>query len=230
MSDPRGVIVTGGTGALGRANVEVFLAAGDRVVVPWIVKAERDAIAELWAEAAAADRIRLVEADVADERGAAEVARATGEADVLVNGVGGFAGGTPVHETDLELWDHMYRINVRTAAAMSRALLPGMLAHGRGAIVNVASRAAFDCPATLAPYSAAKAALVALTRTLQNEGRAAGVRVNAVVPSTIDTAANREAMPDADFTSWTAPERIARVVHWLCSDAASSVRGSLIEV
>lgn len=233
MPDPRTVVITGGTGALGRANVEAFLAAGDRVVVPWIVKAERDEAAALWSGAIGSGGVELVEADVAEEPGATAVARAArswGGAQVLVNGVGGFGGGTPVWETELAVWDHMYRINVRTAAAMSRALLPDMRVRRSGAIVNVTSKAAFDCPATIAAYSASKAAVAALTRSLQNEVGDAGIRVNAVVPTTIDTSANREGMPDADFSTWTKPAAIARVVLWLASDDAATVRGSLVGV
>src|SRR5512139_3229910 len=140
----RVVIVTGGRGALGRAVVSRFLAAGDRVVVPWIVKRERDAIELDERASLESGRLVLVEADVSEEAGARAVVAGATYADVLVNGVGGFAGGTPLHETELEVWDRMYRLNVRTAAWMSRAVLPIMLARKRGAIVNVASRAAFD--------------------------------------------------------------------------------------
>jgi len=227
---PRVVIVTGGSGALGRANVSRFLAAGDRVVVPWILKSERDAIEAEEGRALAAGRLVLVEADLAEESGARAAAAALADVEVLVNGVGGFAGGSALHETDLEVWDRMYRLNVRTAVAMSRAVLPGMLARGRGAIVNVASRAAFDAPPGIAAYSASKAAVVTLTETLQREVQARGVRVNAVVPTTIDTPANRAAMPDADFSLWTPPARVAEVIFWLASDAGASVRGALIPV
>jgi NAD(P)-dependent dehydrogenase (short-subunit alcohol dehydrogenase family) len=226
----RTIVITGGTGALGRANVDAFLAAGDRVVVPWIVKAEHDDAARLWREPIAAARLVLVEADVAEAAGAESLARAAREPDVLVNGIGGYAGGSPLHATDLDVWDHLYRMNVRTAAAASRALLPAMLARRRGAIVNVAARAAFDPPAAIAAYSASKAALVALTRALAKELGPAGIRVNAIVPSTIDTPANRAAMPDADFARWTPPEQIARVVLWLAGDDAACVRGSFVEV
>jgi NAD(P)-dependent dehydrogenase (short-subunit alcohol dehydrogenase family) len=224
----RKVIVTGGTGALGRAVVAAFLEAGDRVVVPWIVKAEREELESL--HPGAGERLLLLEADVAEQAGADEVARAAGSAEVLVNGVGGFAGGTPVDETDLEVWDQMYRMNVRTAAAMSRAALPAMRAAGSGVVLLVASQAAHDRPAGLAAYSASKAAVMVLTQTLQAEVAGSGIRVNAVVPTTIDTAANRAAMPGADFAAWTAPAEIARVFLWLASDAARSVRGALIPV
>jgi NAD(P)-dependent dehydrogenase (short-subunit alcohol dehydrogenase family) len=226
----RTVVITGGTGALGRANVEAFLAAGDRVVAPWIVKAEHEQAVARWREPLAAGRLLLLEADVAEASGADALALAAREAEVLVNGVGGFTGGSPLHATDLEVWDRLYRMNVRTAAAASRALLPAMLARRRGAIVNVAARPAFDPPASLAAYAASKAALVALTRALAKEVGAQGIRVNAIVPSTIDTPANRAAMPDADFGEWTPPEQIARVVLWLASDDAACVRGSFVEV
>ncbi len=226
----RTVLVTGGTGALGRCVVSRFLGAGDRVVVPWIVKTERDEMTDAYAESPEASRLLLVEADVADDRGAAAAARAAPDASVLINGVGGFAGGDPVHETGLDGWDRMYRINVRTAAAMARATLPEMLRRGRGVVLNVASRAAQEPPAGLAAYSASKAALIALTQTLHAEVGAKGVRVNAVVPTTIDTPANRAAMPDADFSSWTAPEEIASVLLWLAGDDAAAVRGGLVSV
>ena len=227
---PRTVVVTGATGALGRALAQAFLAAGDRVVAPWIVDRERDEVSRLWRSALQDGRALLVEADVADEAGAAELARRAAGVEVLVNAVGGFGGGTQLEDTPLELFDRMYRINVRSAVATTRALLPAMVTRRTGAIINVASQAAIDTPGGLSAYSASKAALIALTRTLQNELADTGVRVNAVVPTTIDTPANREVMPDADRSQWTPPERIAEVVLWLASDAGAAVRGGLIPV
>ena len=217
----RNVIVTGGTGGLGQAVVTAFVAAGDRVVVPWIVAAEAERVRARFAD------VVLVEADVAEDAGAAQVAKQAGDAAVLVNGVGGFAMG-PHHETPLEVWDRLYRMNVRAAAAMSRAALPGLLARGAGAIVNVAAAAALDPPADMGAYTASKAGLVAFTRSLAREVAPRGVRVNAVLPTTIDTPANRAAMPDANFALWTKPEQIAAAIAWLASDAASGVRGALV--
>lgn len=220
----RVIVVSGGTGALGCAVVSAFLDAGDRVVVPWIVEAEAQAMPEH-------ERLLLVEADVAEAAGAESVVKSAAGASVLVNGVGGFAGGDAVHETDLDTWDRLYRMNVRTAVCLSRAAIPAMRSAGAGgAIVNVASQAAVDCPAGLAAYSASKAGVAVLTRTLAAENAEAGIRVNAVVPTTIDTPANRAAMPDADFSAWTKPAEIARVVHWLASEAAASVSGGMIPV
>ena len=227
---PRNVIVSGGTGALGRAVTAAFLAANDRVVVPWIDAGERAEIERVEADALRAARLELVEADVAEAAGAAAAAAAAGAVDVLVNGVGGFAGGSPVWETELEVWDRLYRMNVRSAVALSRAVLPGMIARAGGSIVNVASEAAITRPAGLAAYSASKDSVLVLTETLQKEVAAHGIRVHAVSPSTIDTAANRQAMPDADFSTWTPPASIAAVVLVLASDEASSMRGARIPV
>lgn len=219
----RNVIVTGGTGALGRCVVKTFLEAGDRVTVPWIVQAEVDAMPRH-------ENLLPIEADVSDPSGAEAVVKSAGGADVLINGVGGFGGGAPVHETEIELWDQLYRLNVRTAVCMSRAAIPVMLERGAGSIVNVASQAAIDCPAGIAAYSASKASIVALTRSLANELAGSAVRANAVVPTTIDTPANRAAMADADFSDWTPPSEIAQVMLWLSSRAAQTVSGGLIPV
>ena len=221
--DHRIVVVTGGTGALGRSVVDIFLDAGDRVLVPWIVKAEAEAMRSH-------PQLTLLEADVSEDDGAQVVVQSAGEIDVLVNGVGGFGGGTPVQETALDLWDRLYRMNVRTAVSMSRAVLPGLLERRSGAIISIASKAAEECPAGLAAYSATKAGIVALTKSLDNELRGSGVRANAVVPTTIDTEANRVAMPDADFSSWTTTAEIAAVIFWLASSDAKTVSGGLIPV
>ena len=226
----RNVVVTGGTGALGRAVVGAFLADGDRVVVPWLVPGEAEAARKAWSDELGSGQLVLVEADVADEPGALRAVEAAGDVAVLVNGVGGFAGGSPLDQTPLDDWDRMYRMNVRTAAACAHAALPKMRARKRGVIVNVASQAAFAPPAGLAAYAASKAGVVALTKSLQEDVTALGIRVAAVVPTTIDTPANRAAMPKADFSAWTPPEKIAGVILWLASDAASTVRGALIPV
>jgi NAD(P)-dependent dehydrogenase (short-subunit alcohol dehydrogenase family) len=229
-SRQRGVVVSGGTGALGGAVVERFLASAAAVTVPWLVKAEAEELGRAHPEAIAAGRLRLVETDVAEESGAAALAEAAGDVEVLVNGVGGFAGGAPVWETPLEVWDRMYRINLRSAVALSRAFLPGMLAHGRGTVVNVASQAAAGRPAGLAAYAASKAGVVLLTETLQKEVGERGVRIVAVAPDTIDTAANRAAMPDADPARWTSPQAIARVIFWLSGEDAAAVRSAVVDV
>lgn len=229
-SSARTVVVSGGTGALGREVVAAFLGAGDRVIVPWIDAGERTALEEARAPDLAASRLVLVEADVADAAGAARVADSAGAVDTLVNGVGGFGGGAPVWETELELWDRLYRMNLRSAVSLSSAVLPGMIARGRGVVINVASEAALSRPAGLSAYSASKDAVLVFTEVLQKEVVGHGIRVNAISPSVIDTPANRRAMPGADFSSWTQPAAIASVVLLLASDAARTVRGARVPV
>jgi NAD(P)-dependent dehydrogenase (short-subunit alcohol dehydrogenase family) len=229
MNHPRrGVIVTGGTGGLGQAVVAAFLELGDRVAVPWIAADEAQRLRDRFPTPLRADQLVLVEADIADAAGASALLSAAGDVTVVVNGAGGFAGGAHP-ETGLEVWDRLYRVNVRTTAAMCRAALPGLLARGRGAIVNIAAHAALDPPGGLGAYVASKAAVVAFTRSLARE-TPPGIRVNAVLPTTIDTPANRAAMPDADFSRWTRPESIADAIVWLSSDAASAVSGALVPV
>ncbi len=228
MSERRGVLVTGGTGGLGQAVVGAFLELGDRVTVPWVVEAEAQRLRERFSTPFGDGRLALVDADIAEEAGAAALVAKAGTVDVVVNGAGGFAAGA-LHETELEVWDRLYRVNVRTVAAVCRAALPGLLARGRGAIVNVAAYAALDPPGGLGAYVASKAAVVALTRSLAREVPP-GIRVNAVLPTTIDTPANRAAMPDAEFSRWTRPEQIADTIVWLASDGASAVRGALVPV
>ena len=223
------VIVTGGTGGLGGAVVRAFLASGDRVVVPWIVAHESERMQQHFTNALHERQLVLIEADIAELHGAQAVAAAAGEVAVLVNGAGGFAAGAH-HETGLDVWDQLYRLNVRAAASMTHAALPLLFANGHGAIVNVAANAALDPPAGLGAYAASKAALVAFTRSLAREVAERGVRVNAVLPTMIDTPANRAAMPDADFSLWTTPEQIAAAIHWLASDVANAVRGALVPV
>jgi NAD(P)-dependent dehydrogenase (short-subunit alcohol dehydrogenase family) len=174
--------------------------------------------------------LTLIEADIATEEGANRVASEAPEVEILVNGAGGFAGGEPVYEAPLDLWDSMYRINVRTAVAMARAVLPGMIRRKRGSIINVASQAAFTRPAGIAAYNASKAGVVAFTETLQRELASTELRVNAVSPTTIDTPANRAAMPKADFSAWTPPARIADVIFWLASEESRAVRGAVLPV
>jgi NAD(P)-dependent dehydrogenase (short-subunit alcohol dehydrogenase family) len=231
MSDSRrNVLASGGTGALGQAVVRAFLEAGDRVVVPWIIEGERVQVEKAFADAVADGSLVLVAADVAEADGAAAAVKAAEPVSVLVNGAGGFAGGTPVWETELETWDQLYRMNLRTAVALSRAALPGMRERDAGCIVNVSATAVVSRPATLAAYTASKAGISVLTETLAHELAGTAVRVNAIAPTTIDTPANRAAMPDADRSGWTAPAAIAGVIRWLASDAAASVRGGIVPV
>jgi len=152
-----------------------------------------------------------------------------GGIDVLVNVAGGFRWEL-VEGGQLETWDEMYAMNLRTAVVSSRAALPALLERGRGRIVNVGAGAALRATAGMGAYAASKSGVERLTEALAAELKDRGITVNAVLPGTIDTPRNRADMPDADFARWVAPEAIADVIVFLASDAARAVTGAAIPV
>jgi NAD(P)-dependent dehydrogenase (short-subunit alcohol dehydrogenase family) len=179
-------------------------------------------------------RFTTVEADVATEEGAAAVVRQATEAyggvDILVNIVGGYAGGPHIAATDLATWQQQIALNATTAFLMARAAIPAMQPGARGRIINVSSRVARTSPAGLGAYAVSKAAVITLTEVLANETRDDGITVNAIMPSVIDTPANRRDMPDADFAAWVRPEQIGAVIRFLASDESGIISGAAIPV
>jgi NAD(P)-dependent dehydrogenase (short-subunit alcohol dehydrogenase family) len=228
----RVVLVAGGTGGLGRTVTLAFLAEGARVSVTFRNPAE---LAELQrAAGAGAARLEGHASDVTDEQAVRklvdEIRKRHGRLDVLVNAVGGFTGGKPLWEENADALDKMLALNLRSGWALARAAAPVMLAQGRGAIVNVAAQAALAPPAGLGAYTASKAAAIALVASLAADLKGTGVRANTILPSIIDTPANRASMPNADFSKWPKPEEITRVVLFLCGDEAKLVNGAAIPV
>jgi NAD(P)-dependent dehydrogenase (short-subunit alcohol dehydrogenase family) len=220
----RTVVVTGGTGGLGAAVTRALLAADWDVVVPWFAEAELERVD-------AHERLTLVQADLTEPRSAADAVAAAGDdLRAVVNLVGGFAMGGRVHETPIDDFERQLRLNLRPTYLMCAAALPVLLAAGGGAIVCVSSRAAVSPFSGAAGYITAKAAVLAFVDALAAEYRDDDVRINAILPSTIDTPANRSSMPDADFGTWVAPEQIARVVCFLCGDDAGVISGGHIPV
>ena len=226
------VVVAGGTGGLGSAVSLAFLEEGAKVVVSYRKEAEFAALKSSAATNAAALEGRV--ADVTDEHAAAEFASEAvarhGRLDAVVNAIGGYAGGIKLWELEPKILDLMLSLNLRSGYALARAVLPTMLKQGHGSIVNVAAKAALDHGAGAAAYAASKAAAVALMDSLAADTKGTGIRVNSVLPSIIDTALNRQAMPDADFASWPKPRDIAQVILFLCSDAAQTIHGASIPV
>jgi NAD(P)-dependent dehydrogenase (short-subunit alcohol dehydrogenase family) len=225
-------LVAGGTGGLGRAVSLAFLDEGSSVVVTY---RRREEFGALKAAAQAPDaRLEGHEVDVNDEAAVRRLVEAVlarhVRLDALVNAVGGYAGGGKLWEHDARVLDRMLDSNLRSGYVLSRAAVPAMLAQGHGAIVNVAGRAALDHANGIGEYAASKAAALAMMDSLAADLKGTGVRVNSVLPSVIDTEANRKAMPQADFAKWTKPEDIARVILFLCSDAARVIRGAAIPV
>ena len=225
-------IITGGTGALGQAVTLRLLADGATVAVPYAVEKERE---QLTQRVAAADRQRLIlkPADVIDVKAmtafADEVVTARGKIDVLVAGVGGFAGGSLL-ETDLETWKRMLDLNLTSAFSVAKAVVPVMARARYGRVVVVASRAVVPPAGGFIGYTVAKAGVIALTQALSHEVRDQGITVNAVLPSTMDTPANRAAMPDTDRKGWVPVEAVADAIAVLARDASAHITGTLLAI
>ena len=225
-------LVAGGTGGLGRAVSLAFLEEGATVVVTYRKQEEFDRLQR--AAAVHGPRLDGYGVDITDEAEVgqlvAKVLAQRGRLDALVNTVGGYAGGVQLWELETHVFDQMLALNLRSGYALSRAAIPAMLKQGRGAIVNVAGRAAVDHTAGAAAYAASKAAAVAMLDSLAADVKGRGVRVNSILPSIIDTEANRKAMPTADFAKWPKPEDIGRVILFLCSDDAKVIHGAALPV
>ena len=221
-------LITGGTGGLGAAVTAAFLDGGWRVVVPVFEERERERLP-------AHERLVLEAADLNDAESTVAVtaiAAGDGEAPLraVVNLVGGYAGGGRIHETPLEDYEAQLRLNLRPTYLACHAAIPHMLAAGGGAIVCVSSRAALKPFTGAAGYIVGKAAVLAFVDALAVEYRDDGIRANAILPSVIDTPANRASMPDADHGSWVAPAQIASVVRFLCEDGSGVVSGAHVPV
>lgn len=225
-------LVAGGTGGLGRSVSLAFLAAGATVVVTYRKQEEFDGLRSAAAESAA--RLAGHTVDVTDEAAVRQLVASLvaqhGRIDALVNTVGGYAGGVTLWEAEAKVFDQMLALNLRSGYALARAAVPAMLKQGRGSIVNIAAKAAFDHPAGAAAYAASKAAAVAMLDSLAAEVKGTGLRVNTILPSIIDTEPNRKAMPKADYAKWPKPDEIAKVILFLCGDDARVVHGAAIPV
>jgi len=223
----RVVVVTGGFGLLGTAIVRAALAAGAKVAA--IGEGPSPADPSKFRDVLAIGGVDLAEPDAA-KHALDTVAAKLGGLDALVNTAGTFRWQT-LEQGNIETWDLLYRVNLRTAVSASRAALPLLLRAGGGRIVNVgAAAAAVKAGTGMAAYTAAKAGVLKLTESLAEELKDRGITVNAVLPSIIDSPANRADMPKADFSRWVTPGDVANVVLFLLSDAARAVTGALIPV
>jgi NAD(P)-dependent dehydrogenase (short-subunit alcohol dehydrogenase family) len=228
LAPDRGVVfISGASGALGSAVSDVFLARGATVV----------GVASRWsAERAAAqgEHFFTIDADLETTAGAEAAVRTTltraHRIDAVVHVAGGYVGGKTIAETDDATWDHMLNLNLRTAFNVFRAALPHLLQQKSGRLVAIGSRAGEQPVATLGAYGVSKAALSMLVRTIAAEVVNTGVTANIVLPSVIDTTANRVAMPKADFSRWVQPRAIAELIAYLCSDLGRDVNGAAIPV
>jgi NAD(P)-dependent dehydrogenase (short-subunit alcohol dehydrogenase family) len=227
-SRDRTVLVTGATGGLGPAVVAAFLADGWRVVATSRSgRPPQDLVGYDRLESVATDLFEP--ADVAEAVTVAAGARASAPLRALVNLVGGYAVGGLVHETPVEQFERQLTLNLRPTYLVTQAVLPHLV-DGGGAVVCLSARAAVAPFRGASGYAAAKAAVLAFAQAVAVEYRAAGVRCNAVLPSIIDTPANRSGQPGADTSRWVPPEQVAGVIRFLCSDESAPTSGAAVPV
>jgi NAD(P)-dependent dehydrogenase (short-subunit alcohol dehydrogenase family) len=215
-------LITGASGALGFAVAARAQALGASLL-----------LAGRRFDASVAERFPqawLLELDLAEPGALQSALSQAGAVDLLFNIAGGFSMGERSDDVSGDDWDAMFRINVQTLRHTLAAVVPGMVAQGRGSVVNVGALSALHGQARMGAYIASKSAVLRLTESLSAEVKDRGVNVNAVLPSIIDTPANRSAMPDADPARWVAPDDLAQVICFLGSDAARAIHGALIPV
>ena len=230
--ESRVAVVTGGTGALGRAVVRRLLAAGARVHTTWRTEAEVGELQHYLGREAG--KVALHEVDLTREKRVREIfdgiVQEGGRLDILCNIAGGFAMAA-LEETKLELWERMLALNATTAFVACRAAARHMRDRHYGRMVNVSAAPALERGAPrMSAYAASKAAVLNLTYSLARELGPAGITVNAIVPSILDTPQNRDAMPDADRSGWLSPDEVAEVAGFLVSDAAAIVTGTAVSL
>jgi NAD(P)-dependent dehydrogenase (short-subunit alcohol dehydrogenase family) len=216
------VLVAGGTGYLGNAVVRELIGSGYEVAATWVVQHERERLQS--------EPVELIEADLFVPEQVEAATAAVDDLDAVVNLVGGFSDGPLVHETDPQDFERMWQLNVMPGFLLARAAMPRLMERGGGAFVGVSARPALRPFAGAAGYISAKAAVLALIQALDAEYKAHDIRCNAILPSVIDTPANREAMPNADHSKWVSPEQIAKVVRFLVSDDSKATTGAAVPV
>ena len=223
LSNPLKVVITGGLGALGRSVAAVLAARGMQVAV-----LDRAPKAEVGAAVAVFGGVDL--GDVASAaRALSQAAQALGGIDALVNVAGGFQWET-LEGGSIETWDRLYSMNLRTAVIACKEVLPHLLKNPSGRIVNIGALASVKAGAGMGAYAASKAGVARLTESLAEELKDQHINVNAVLPSIIDTLANRADMPDADVTRWVSTQSLGSVIAFLLSDDASAITGACLPV
>jgi len=219
------VLVTGASGGLGRFVTQAFLDAGAQVIGSSLKIQQADFNSA---------NFIAVAADVSTRKGARflveQVASRFGRVDVVVHTVGGFAGGQTIVDTDDATFEQMMELNFYSVLYVLQAAIPVLRKTGDGRLIAIGSRAAVDPGATVAAYSASKAAMVSLVKTAALENKDAGLRANVILPGTMDTPSNRESMPGADFSKWVQPANVARLILWLAGAAGKDVNGAVIPV
>lgn len=226
------VMVTGAAGNLGEAVVRAFLEKDASVIA---VDRSADRLPKMFPEIAnSSDHLLATSVDSTDEQAVNKMVNRVmerfGKIDILVNTVGGYRAGLPLHETPLDTLDYLFNLNARTVFIACQAVIPHMLTQGSGKIVNVAARPGLAGRKNMGAYSASKAAVIRLTESKAAEVKDGGINVNCILPGTIDTPQNRDAMPKANHNRWVKPGSIVDVILFLSSYAARDVHGASIPI
>jgi NAD(P)-dependent dehydrogenase (short-subunit alcohol dehydrogenase family) len=226
------VLITGPAGNLGKAVTKRFLTEGANLI---LIDNRKDRLTNTYPELAQASNhlllpgIDLIEIEGV-ENGIKQALDKMGRIDVLVHTAGGFQMGERVHEISSQSWDYLLDINLSTTLNITRAVVPSMVEQGKGKIITIGARPSLSGKARMGAYSVAKAGVLRLTESLSAEVKKSGINVNCVIPGTIDTPQNREAMPKADRSKWVSPESIADVIYFLASKEAKDIHGAAIPV
>jgi NAD(P)-dependent dehydrogenase (short-subunit alcohol dehydrogenase family) len=221
------VLVAGGTGALGAAVLDELVESGYPVTATWVVDHERERVEQQFEGRSG---LALVQADLMDPEAVDEAVGGVERLGAVVNLVGGFSMPGRVHESGIEDFEQQLRLNLRPGYLLAQAGIPRMIENGGGSFVGVSARPALQPFAGAAGYITAKAGVLAFIRALDAEYRNEGVRSNAILPSVIDTPANRRNQPDADHSKWVPPQQIAKVVRFLVSDESAPTSGAALPV
>ena len=221
------VLVAGGTGALGGAVLRELLDAGHSVTATWVEERERERVES---DLGGRDDLSLVQADLMEPDAVQRAVDSVEDLGAVVNLVGGFAAGPRVHEIDPDDWESLLRLNLRPGFLLARAAMPRLIERGGGAYVGVSARPALRPFPGAAAYVTGKAAVLAFVQALDADYRQDGIRANAILPSVIDTPANRAAQPDADHSKWVPPAEIAKVIRFLVNDDAAVTSGAAVPV
>lgn len=228
----RVVMVTGASGNLGMAVVQKFYAAGAQLIL--LDRSPEKFLEKSGEIQKTPERYFLQNADVTDPHSMDSVVSKSmdrfGGIHILVNTVGGFRAGTPLHETTLETFNFMFKLNVLSIFNASKAVIPVMIRQKQGSIVNIAARPGLKGTKNSSAYSAAKSGVIRLTESMASELKHQGINVNCIIPGTIDTPQNRSSMPNSDFEKWVKPEQLAEVIVFLTSDKARNINGAAIPV
>jgi len=226
------VLITGGTGALGREVSLSFLKSNAVAAITHVTDKELPQLESTLGDLM--KKVMLIKADIGDEeqveKTVSDIVKKNGRIDILINVVGGYLGGKKVAEMTGKEWDLMMNLNLKTAFLISKHVVEQMVKQGSGKVIHVAARLGLKGIAGNSAYGASKSGLIRLVESLSDEVKDKNINVNCILPSIIDTGANRKEMPDADFSKWVKPSEIARVVLFLASDDSKPIHGAAIPV